>query len=72
MRPATASRPLVGRKTPASSRSSVVFPEPFRPIKPTDSPGSIAKETSRSAQTSTGRNWRRRTIASFRVTCRCG
>ena len=35
-------------------------------------PGSIRKETSRTAQTSTGRRWRRRTIASLSVTWRCG
>ena len=48
------------------------LPEPFLPMKPTDSPGSIWNETSRSAHTSTGRRCRRRTIASFSVTCRCG
>ena len=61
-----------GPEDTASSLRSVVFPEPFRPMKPTDSPGSTWNETSRSAQTSTGRKWRRRTIASFSVTCRCG
>ena len=37
---------------PATSRSSVVLPEPLRPTRPTASPGSTANETSRSAQTS--------------------
>ena len=69
--PATARWPLVGRKIPASSLRSVVFPDPFRPMNPTDSPGSIRNDTPRRAHT-TGRKCRRRTIASFRVTCRCG
>ena len=37
---------------PAITRSSVVLPEPFRPIRPTASPGAISAETSRSAHTS--------------------
>ena len=37
---------------PAIRRRSVVLPEPFRPIRPTASPGSTGSETSRSAQTS--------------------
>ena len=40
---------------PATSRSSVVFPEPLRPISPTASPGAMLAETSRSAQTSVPR-----------------
>ena len=52
---------------PAISRSSVVLPEPLRPTKPTDSPGSISNETSRSAQISSVRRSPRRTIASFSV-----
>ena len=41
---------------PATSRSSVVFPEPLRPIRPTASPGAMLAETSRSAQTSVPRD----------------
>ena len=37
---------------PAISRSRVDLPEPLRPTRPTASPGSIATDTSRSAQTS--------------------
>ncbi len=70
--PPTAILPLVGLKMPASSRRSVVLPEPFRPTMPSDCPGSISSETSRSAQISAGRWWRRRTIASFSVMFRVG
>jgi hypothetical protein len=51
---------------PEISRSSVVFPEPFRPTSPTAPPGSMRNETSRSATTSVGRDRPRATIASFR------
>ncbi len=70
--PATASLPLVGLKMPASRRRRVVLPEPFRPMMPIDSPGSISNETSRSAQISVGLILCRRTIASFSVTFRVG
>ena len=71
-RPSTASCPAEGRNTPAIIRSSVVFPEPFRPMNPTEAPGSIRNETSWTALTMTGFRCRRRMIASFSVTCRCG
>jgi hypothetical protein len=70
--PATSSVPVVGLKMPAISRRKVVLPEPFRPTNPTDSPGWISRETSRSAQISVGFMLWRRTIASFSVTFRCG
>jgi hypothetical protein len=57
---------------PAIRRKRVVFPDPFRPTNPTDSPGWIVKSTSRTAQISVGRTCLRRTIASFRVRFRCG
>src|SRR5256885_9408254 len=43
---------VVGLMIPEIRRSSVVFPEPLRPTRPTASPGSTDKETSRSACTS--------------------
>ena len=45
-------RPAVGFMIPATTLSSVVLPEPLRPIRPTASPGSIEKDTSVSASTS--------------------
>ena len=38
MRPSVRARPAVGLMIPAITRSSVVLPEPFRPIRPTASP----------------------------------
>ena len=35
--------------------SSVVFPEPFGPIRPIEDPGAMSNETSRSAQNSSDR-----------------
>ena len=35
---------------PASTRSSVLFPTPFDPTRPTDSPGEMRNETSREQQ----------------------
>ena len=70
--PPTSSLPSVGAKMPAIRRKRVVFPEPFRPTKPTDSPGRIVRSTSRTAQISVGRTCLRRTIASFSVRFRCG
>ena len=52
MRPSARTRPAVGLMIPAISRSSVVLPEPFRPMSPTASPRATSTETSRSAQTS--------------------
>ena len=42
-------RPVVGLMIPEISRSRVDWPEPFRPTRPTASPGSTVSETSRSA-----------------------
>jgi hypothetical protein len=70
--PPTSRWPLEGRKIPAIRRSSVVLPEPLRPITPTASPGSIENEASRTAQTSVLRRCLRRNTASFSVTCGCG
>ena len=50
--PLGAMRPAVGLMIPAISRSSVVLPDPLRPMRPTASPCSTATETSRSAHTS--------------------
>src|SRR5436190_7211720 len=73
MRPRVRMVPVSGRSTPLISFSSVLFPEPFRPIRPTDSPCSTVKDTS-----STARNFswsgRRRTEATaicFRVRWYC-
>ena len=52
IRPPAATCPLVGLMIPATMRSSVVLPEPLRPISPTASPGATASETSCSAWTS--------------------
>ena len=38
MRPSVRTRPAVGLMIPAIRRSSVVLPEPFRPMSPTASP----------------------------------
>ena len=57
---------------PATSRSSVVFPEPLRPISPTASPGAMLAETLRSAQTSVPRERRRATSSSLSVRTGCG
>jgi hypothetical protein len=51
-RPRTSARPEVGRDVPASTFSSVDFPDPFAPITPSVSPVSTAKLTSSSAVTS--------------------
>src|SRR5580765_7829559 len=53
--PPTSTRPCVGLMIPATMRSSVLLPEPFRPTSARPLPGSAAKETSRSAHTSAGR-----------------
>jgi hypothetical protein len=50
--PTTRSRPVLGAETPDSSRSSVVLPDPFRPMTPTVSPCSTRKSRSRSAHIS--------------------
>src|ERR1700736_3140203 len=45
--PNQAPRPAVGAAAIASTRSSVVFPEPFGPIKPSTSPGASLSVTSK-------------------------
>src|SRR5690348_6912810 len=52
MGPVMAIEPDVGELTPASIRSSVVFPAPLRPRSPTVSPGGMENETSFSAHSS--------------------
>src|SRR5215510_2930065 len=42
--------PCVAGVRPATHRNSVVFPEPFGPMRPKISPGRIAKLASRNAQ----------------------
>src|SRR4051812_2746504 len=48
-RPSTSTLPEYGYITRVRILSRVDFPEPLRPMRPTDSPGSIAKLMSRSA-----------------------
>ena len=52
--PSSRTRPLVGRRRPLRCFTSVVLPEPFWPTIATDSPGSIASDTPRSASTPVG------------------
>ncbi len=49
MRPRVRMVPESGRITPLISLSSVLLPEPLRPIRPIDSPCSTVKETSLTA-----------------------
>src|SRR5580765_8010948 len=65
--PPTSSRPCVGLMIPATMRSSVLLPEPLRPTSASALPGSTANETSRSAQTSTGRLRERSRVTLFSV-----
>ena len=48
--------PAVGRRIPAMHFSSVVFPDPFGPIKPIEDPCAMSNETSRSAHNSSDRD----------------
>src|SRR5258708_33839919 len=50
--PETATRRRVGGRMPAMIRSRVLLPDPFGPIRPSDSPRSRWTSTSRKAQTS--------------------
>lgn len=50
IRPETSTWPLVGCKMPPMTLSSVLLPEPFRPISPTVTPLSTVNETSFRAQ----------------------
>jgi hypothetical protein len=72
IRPPASIRPDVGLMIPETIRSSVDLPEPFRPTRPTASPGSIVSDTSRSARTSRARSLPRATKTSFRVRCAFG
>jgi hypothetical protein len=47
--PSQQTRPSHGRYSPASSLASVVLPDPLAPTSAITSPGSIRRETSRSA-----------------------
>ena len=49
IRPRVSTWPASGLITPLISLSSVLLPEPLRPIRPTDSPSSMSKETSLTA-----------------------
>ena len=60
-------RPDVGLKMPDISLSSVVFPEPFRPTRPSASPGATSSDTSRRAHTSLASTRRRAITVSFSV-----
>ena len=66
-RPAAETCPEVGRNSPETSFSSVVLPEPLRPTRPSDSPGSTMTDTSRRAQTSVVTPRPRRTAMSLSV-----
>ena len=57
--------------SPDIARSSVVFPDPLRPTRPSASPGSARSETSRSACTSVPRARPRATTMSFSVRVGC-
>jgi len=48
--PATRTVPAVGRSIPASTRSKVVFPDPFGPTSPTISPAPTTSSTPASAR----------------------
>ena len=64
MRPRVVTDPSVGRRIPPMILSSVVFPEPFGPSRPSVLPSPTSSETSRSAQNSSA--WtRNRMIRSF-------
>src|SRR3954468_7619232 len=52
---------------PATTRSSVLLPEPLRPIRARPLPGSASKEMSRNAHTSAGRLCERRSATLLRV-----
>jgi hypothetical protein len=45
IRPRVRTEPLSGRMTPLISLSSVLLPEPLRPIRPIDSPCSTVNDT---------------------------
>src|SRR5581483_5998530 len=63
--------PKSGRMIPASVRSSVLLPEPLRPITPRTSPSRTAKLTSRIAQNfDSVLFWRRRNSATLRRSVR--
>ncbi len=68
--PTAATVPVVGSMIPAISLSRVLLPDPLRPIRPTDSPGSMSRSTSRSAQNSVPLVRRRRSTVSFTVRLR--
>ena len=72
MRPPTSTEPEVGLMIPERSRSSVVFPEPLRPTRPTALPGATENEMSRSAQTSLPWMRPREKTTSFSVRCSRG
>src|SRR5271170_5261951 len=48
--PANSMVPLSGRSSPLMQRSSVLLPEPLRPMIATTSPGSIASDTASSTR----------------------
>ena len=52
--------PSLGRSSPATRFSSVVLPDPERPISPTNSPCRICSDTSRTAQMSSEPTRKRR------------
>ena len=64
--------PAVGLMIPETMRNRVDLPEPFRPTRPTASPGSIVSETSCSACTSRAPSRPRATNTSFSVRCAFG
>ena len=59
IRPRVSTWPSSGFITPLISLSSVLLPEPLRPISPTDSPCSTVNETSWTAQKVSLIAWRR-------------
>ena len=68
-RPRTSTAPRVGRTIPASSFSSVDFPEPFAPMTPRVSPAGTSKETPSSAVTPPSAAEDRERNADLRVPC---
>ena len=52
--------PSLGKSSPATKFSSVVLPDPERPISPTNSPCRICSDTSRTAQMSSEPTRKRR------------
>ena len=68
--PSSDTVPLVGASVPLSSRTSVVFPEPFGPMSPTIVPRRIERETSSSARVLRAYEKERRLVVSKAVMAR--